>query len=184
MLYPEKFQSKRLIYNDMSFDSIPEFCVYMYCIYHWIPIIRNYTMHFDFIDIKGNPHEAYPDFIINGEFVEIKGAQFFNENDELYLLYRRPEWSDEEYEYKSSIYTYKGMCLLKNGVKILKDTDPWVQMCTNWVNDFFGKSFTWQFSKNSFENTSHSYNPFNCDRSREYQDPIGLGKTPFDIQNE
>ena len=168
----------KLKYEDQYFDSIPEFCVYIYCIHHWIPISRNYT-GLDYSDIRGKSHKVYPDFLINGELVEIKGAHFFNENGELYLPYRYESWSDEEYEYQSSIYTSKGRCMIDNGVKILKDTNPWVKMCISWTMNILNIS---NFLKDRFEDISNGYTPLNCDPTKEYQDPIGIGKTPFDIQ--
>lgn len=62
--WQENAQSKRIFYYGLSFDSIPEFAVYLYCIYFGIPIIRNYTIGFDYIDNKGMMHKTYPDFII------------------------------------------------------------------------------------------------------------------------
>ena len=178
-LYPEKFLShNRFIYGNLSFDSIPEFCVYIYCIYNNIPIIRNYTQYFKYIDIRGKIHRVYPDFIINGKFVEIKGGHFFKEDGTMYLPYRDPEWDDEEYEYRSSVYESKRQCLLNNGVQILKDTDPWVQNCITYVNTIVNID---SFVKSNPNNLCYGYTPFNCNRSKEYQDPIGLGKTPFDI---
>ena len=187
-LHPEIFQSStRFIYNEFTFDSIPEFCVYIYCIDHWIPIIRNYTQYFKYIDIRGKAHRVYPDFIINGNLVEIKGGHFFKEDGTMYLPYRNPEWDDEEYEYQSSIYTSKWKCLLSNGVQILKDTDEWVQNCITYVKMIeyargnYGFKFMSDFIKSNPNNLCYGYTPFNCNRSKEYQDPIGLGKTPFDI---
>ena len=177
-LHPEIFQSKRLVYYGLSFDSIPEFAVYLYCTYFGIPIIRNPGISFDYIDIKGISHKTYPDFIINGKLIEIKGAHFFKEDGTMYLPYRNKEWSDEEYKYQSSIYESKRKCLINNGVLIYKDSDPWIIECVSWLESNLNIDL---YTKSNPLNICYGYSPFNINSEDEYCPVEGLGLSPFDI---
>ena len=179
-MYPEKCQSKRIIYKNMSFDSIPELYVYLYCVYHWIPIIRNHTIYFEYEDNENNIHRVYPDFIINCQLVEIKGAHFFRQDGTMYLPYRKPEWSDEEYNYMCDLYEHKRQCLINNNVLILKNTDPWIKNCINWVKNIINIK---DYMKSNPNNLCYGYNPYNYNKELEYQKPIGIGLTPFDIKS-
>ena len=165
------------IYYGLSFDSIPEFAVYLYCTYFGIPIIRNYTIGFDYIDNKGMMHKVFPDFIINGKLVEIKGGHFFKEDGTMYLPYRNKEWSDEEYKYQSSIYESKRKCLINNGVLIYKDTDPWIIECIKYIKNILDCKL---YLKSNVNNICYGYSPFNINKEDEYCPVEGLGLSPFD----
>ena len=176
--WQENAQSKRIFYYGLSFDSIPEFAVYLYCTYFGIPIIRNYSIWFDYIDIKGVSHKAFPDFIINGKLVEIKGGHFFKEDGTMYLPYRNKEWSDEEYKYQSSIHESKRQCLIKNNVLIYKNTDPWVAGCVSWLESNINISL---YVKSNPLNICYGYSPFNINSKDKYCPVEGLGLSPFDL---
>ena len=179
---PQLFQSKRIIYNNLSFDSIPELCVYIYCCKNGIPIYRNeWETSIKYTDIKGYEHDAYPDFIINGRFLEIKGKHFVKPDGTWYLPYRNDNMSDEQYSYLSSIYESKRIAYVNNNVIILYDNDPWVQMCINWVKSRLDVCS--YFKSNPF-NICYGFSPFTIDKNDEYSpllDPIGY--TPLDIIN-
>ncbi len=135
---PHETGPKRYIYNGMTFDSQYELVVYIYCIYNNIPIYRNQReFGFNYIDTRNIERTVYPDFIINGTFVEIKGAQFFKPDGTMFLPYRRPEWSDEEYCYRSEIYISKQKCLLSNNCVIYNSNSQFVQMCLKFVNGLY-----------------------------------------------
>ena len=138
---PSDTGPKRYIFRGELFDSQYELVVYMYCIYNNIPIYRNQrNIGFKYTDSRGKSRTVYPDFIINGNFVEIKGAQFFKPDGTMFLPYRKPEWSDEEYAYQSDIYTRKQKCLLDNGCRIMKSTDMWVQTCLQYINTMYNSN--------------------------------------------
>ena len=178
--WQENAQSKRIFYYGLSFDSIPEFAVYLYCTYFGIPIIRNYNIGFDYIDNKGNAHKVYPDFIINGRYVEIKGAHFFKEDGTMYAPYRKPSWSDEKYEFESDQCERKRQCLINNGVLIYKNTDPWVAGCVSWLESNINISL---YNKSNPLNICYGYSPFNINSKDEdkYCPVEGLGLSPFDL---
>jgi hypothetical protein len=52
-----------------------------------------------------------PDFLINGQLIEIKGDHFFNEKGELIN------------PYNNKLMIEKQNCMIKNNVKILKKND-------------------------------------------------------------
>ena len=176
---PEKYISKRIFYCGLSFDSIPEFCVFIYCMDAWIPITRNYSIGFDYIDNKGNVHKAFPDFIINGKLIEIKGAHFFKEDGTMYLPYRKPEWSDEKYNYMCDLYERKRQCLINNGVLIYKDTDPWIAECIRYVYFTYGKNWINLFSKSNPLNICYGYSPFNINSKEGYISEPSINLSPF-----
>ena len=178
-IYKNSFNT--YIYYGSSFDSIPEFAVYLYCTYFGIPIIRNYITGFDYIDNKGNIHKVFPDFIINGKLIEIKGAHFFKEDGTMYLPYRKPEWNDEEYKYMCDLYERKRQCLINNGVLIYKDTDPWIAECIRYIKNIINYKL---YLKSNVNNICYGYSPFNINSEDEYCPVEGLGLSPFDIRSK
>ena len=62
---------KQGYHNGVYFDSSWELAYWLYCVDHNIPIERNEKGFEYYIDDKR--HLYYPDFIVNGEYVEIKG---------------------------------------------------------------------------------------------------------------
>ena len=127
---PNLIESKHLCYNGIYFDSIPEFCVYVYCLMMNIPIIRiKREIGFEYSDALGYKHYVYPDFIINGKIVEIKGKHFYTDDGTWTQPFRKKNSTDEEYRFECDKYERKRQCLIKNNVMIFKDTDDFVQMC-------------------------------------------------------
>jgi hypothetical protein len=173
---------KRLFFDNNSFDSIPELALYVYCKDFGIPIIRNQLMYFTFVDSRKRVYRVYPDFIINDKYIEVKGAHFFKQDGTMYCPYRYPEWTDERYEYECELYKLKHECELKNGVLILKDIDPYIQMCLKYLYGRYTKAFVKRLNKHSEDFIGKGYTPYTMDKSTEYQQPIGRPLTPFDIK--
>ena len=167
---PEILESKHIDYFGIRFDSIPELCVFIYCKMFGIPIIRNVrNIGFEYFDSLGYIHTTYPDFIINGSIVEIKGKHFYNTDGTWTQPFKNPRWSDETYSVECDKMEKKRQCLINNGVLIFKDTDPWIKLCINTVC-FYGfdpKSFIVKNPKN----TCYGYTPYNVS-NEEYQKPI------------
>lgn len=57
--------------NNISFDSFPELCVYLYCINNNIKIERN-KVKFKYV-FEDKQHYCFVDFVINDKLVEVKG---------------------------------------------------------------------------------------------------------------
>ena len=157
---PEKYASKKLVYCGLSFDSIPEFCTYKFCSDFFIPITRNNSIHFEYLDSKGRIHYTYPDFIINGRYVEIKGSMFYKQDGTWFKPWRYPEWSDEDYKFQCENMERKRQCLIKNNVLILRDDDPFIIQCVNYVLETYGLNYIDNFSKSNPLNNSYGHSPF------------------------
>ena len=167
------FQSKKYIYCGISFDCFEEMCVYIYCVYNGIPVIRNYSYHYyTYKDMDGNDHDAFPDFIINGVDVEIKDDRFIDIDNTWKVPSKNASFRDND------LIDRKRKCLESNNVIIIKNSDPWVVSCVDFVKSLFNIDL---FHKSNYNNLCYGYTPFNLDYSKEYQDPIGFGKTPFNI---
>ena len=65
-------------YNNLSFDSFPELCFYLYHIKNNIEIKREPVELTYFFDNK--KYLYYPDFEVNGQLIELKGEQFLTED--------------------------------------------------------------------------------------------------------
>ena len=97
-------------YRDIFFDSSWELSYYIYLIDNGFDVIYQPEDHFEF-----NGKKYIPDFKVNGELHEIKGEQFFD-GDKMVNPYDRSPEQDE-------IYEAKHQCMIKNGVKIIREDD-------------------------------------------------------------
>lgn len=58
----------------IKFDSLWEFIFFLYQTEHEGAVVeRNTSESMDYIDDTGKPCRFYPDFVVNGEYVEVKG---------------------------------------------------------------------------------------------------------------
>lgn len=111
----------------MTFGSSWEFLVYDFLLENHIEFEYQPSISFDYV--YDNKHHTYhPDFKIGDKIFEVKGEQFFRINestgqDEMYLPYRRPEWSNEHYNWICGLYEAKHQCMLKNNVIIMRESD-------------------------------------------------------------
>lgn len=105
-----KFQSYKSTDGE-TFDSNWELKYYEYCKSKGYEIIREpVELEFEF---EGKTRYYYPDFSVNGELVEVKGSQFF-EDGKMINPYNRKE---------DSLYEAKRQCALKNNVTILSQKE-------------------------------------------------------------
>jgi len=79
-------------YCDETFDSSWELVYYVYCLENQINIVRNHTKYFLYSDTDGKTHKYFPDFYVNGKYVEIKGNQFFKDGDTT-KVFDKSNWS-------------------------------------------------------------------------------------------
>lgn len=107
-------KKKRILYDDIYFDSSWEVKVYKYCKENNIPCEYqpNITLEY-FYD--NEIHQYHPDFLINGKLYEVKGEQFF-EGDKMICPYNRNEYLD-------NLSEAKHQCMIKNDVIILRKDD-------------------------------------------------------------
>ena len=107
-----KNHRKKIIYNDISFDSSWEVIVYQYCeknnlSYEYQPEIRFKYYYND------KQHIYQPDFLIEGKLYEVKGDHFF-EGDKMINPYDRTQ---------DGLFESKHQCMLDNNVIILRRED-------------------------------------------------------------
>lgn len=119
---------KKYIYKNESFDSSWELAFYIKNIDDGVDIKRNHSAYFKFFDKKGKVHYYFPDFIINGAFVEIKGD----------YLTKNPYNGENFWVYKEAI-------IKANNIKLYfqKDIKPYI----DYVRNKYGKNFLKQFKK-------------------------------------
>lgn len=121
-----KHTKHKYTYKDISFHSFDEMCYYIFIQETTnYKIIRNEMIFYLPYEYMGKTHFYYPDFIVNGKIVEIKGLQFFeNKNPECKMInpYNRSE--DAKYEAK-----YK--CMIDNNVEIITNCSQYIEYVLN-----------------------------------------------------
>lgn len=112
----------KYLYKGISFHSFDEMSYYIYTIENTnSKIIRNDCDFYLTYKIDGEEKSYYPDFIVDGIYVEIKGLQFFenkNPSNKMINPYNRSEKEDK-------IYEAKHQCMIKNNVKIITDCEQY-----------------------------------------------------------
>lgn len=114
---------RKYVFNDEYFDSLPELAVWLYMVDHNIDIQRN-TSSFSY-SFNGCNHVCFPDFIIDGQLVEIKGDYLFKK-----MLV------------ENTIENAKYRCLLENKVEV------WTSSTYNKYLNWFNKK---GYDKNDFK---------------------------------
>lgn len=129
---PEVFKKvkRKLIYNDIQFDSFSEIAYYIWLTDNNIKFEYqpNITFEYEYDNVK---HYYHPDFLLidNNEIVEIKNKNTFKDG-KMINIYDRSQ---------DGIAEAKHQCMLKNNVKILIDDD--YKHCIQYVKQKFGKDF-------------------------------------------
>lgn len=99
-------------YDDNYFDSSWELAYYFYLKNENIDF-EYHTKFFEYLDSKNNIHKYFPDFVVNGEIVEIKGNQFLDKDGKLKDL--NPE--------KQYIAEAKQKCMDRNNVVVISNDE-------------------------------------------------------------
>lgn len=90
--YPLMFYShKKYGFDDNLFDSSWELAYYIWLKDKGISF-EYHTQKIEYIGDDGKNHIYFPDFIVNGKIVEIKGDHFFNEKGEPFNKYTKRSW--------------------------------------------------------------------------------------------
>src|SRR5574344_671511 len=132
--YGEIGRVKGYYFNGQHFDSSWELAFYIYLSDNKKQFIYHPQFTFSYTGDDGEVHLYLPDFLVEGQFYEIKGTQFFNEKGEPYNMYTHSYWWDK---YNS---------LKKNNVKILLKDD--IKKYLDYVKEEYGKHFLsyWKLS--------------------------------------
>ena len=123
-------QATKYKYENINFDSKPEIAYYIWLTDHNIEFEYQPNVKFEYF-YQNKIHYYIPDFIVNGEYQEIKGLHFFKNcdmNETMINPFDRTQ--DDKYEAKHQ-------CMIKNNVKILTNFDEYIK----YVKNKYGKAF-------------------------------------------
>lgn len=125
--YPVMMYShKKYCFDNTFFDSSWELAYYI-----WLKDngkqFEYHPAYLEYFDEFGKKHEYFPDFIVEGHIVEIKGDHFFNEKGEPFDKYKNCSWKSK-YEF-----------ILQKGGKILRYND--VKFYLSYVAENYGNDF-------------------------------------------
>lgn len=124
----QKRMKKKLSYDGVQFDSVPEVAYYIWLKDNNISFEHEpMTINYDF---NGKNHVYMPDFIVEGQLIELKGNQFFKEDGTMQNPYDHSQ---------DGVYEAKHQCMIANNVKILRSND--YQKYVDYVNNKYGKDF-------------------------------------------
>jgi len=131
-------------YDGKLFDSKPELAFYVW--------LKDSNSDFEYhpptsfiFEYDGKSHEYWPDFRIGDSYAEIKGDQFFREDGTMFCPYRRKSWSDEDYESICGLYAAKGLCMITNGVSVIKSAE--YEKYITYVETVYGRRFFLEHKK-------------------------------------
>ena len=106
------FRNKRVMFDDVYFDSSWEVEVYKFCKENNISCEYTPNKKFEYI-YEGKKHFYNPDFLINGQYYEVKGDHFFKDGKMINPYDRSKDGLNEA----------KHQCMIKNNVIILKQKE-------------------------------------------------------------
>lgn len=127
------FKHTYYFYDGLNFDSSPEVAYYIW--------LKDNKINFEYE--PKNPKFYYyendkrcryfPDFIVEGKIIEIKGDHFFDKDGNPFCIYNNKSWKDK-YEFMKSL----GVIILKS-----KEYNKYIE----YVNKTYGQNYILQFKK-------------------------------------
>ena len=79
---------QKYLYNNINFDSSWELAYYIWLTDNNIEFEYQPNISFEYM-VNGKIHKYFPDFLINDEYIEIKGNQFFDKDNNLINPYTK-----------------------------------------------------------------------------------------------
>jgi hypothetical protein len=131
--YGRAIYSRNYIYNDVCFDSSWELAYYIYLIDHNINFEYQPKVEITYTGEDNLKHNYYPDFKVDNKLQEIKGNQFFNENNEPFCKITNTWWK-EKYD-----------CMLSNNIEILREQD--LSYVFDYIKQTYGNDYLSKFKK-------------------------------------
>ncbi len=123
---------KGYLYKNIRFDSSWELALYIYLEDNNRQFLYHPGIYFEYEDEENfQKHTCWPDFLIEGQFYELKGEQFFNEKNEPFNKYTKKFWWG------------KYNALAENNVKILRLED--IKVYLRYIKDKYGKTYLKSF---------------------------------------
>ena len=135
----------KYFYDNKFFDSSPEIAFYIW--------LKDNNKDFEYqpkvdlwYEFEGKQHNYCPDFLVDGQLVELKGDQFLKEDG---------TWQNPYDHLKDALYEAKRQCCIANNVKVLYSAD--YQKYIEYVYQRYGKEFLMKFkhSVNKIDNEIH-----------------------------
>lgn len=120
-------KKRGLIFDEIYFDSSWELAFYIWLKDNNKQFIYHPNTPIEYLDDTNTIRFYYPDFLVEGKFIEIKGNQFFNEKEEPYNLYKKEYWWN------------KYNMLVNNNVYIMREKEAFTYV--KYVNEKYGKNF-------------------------------------------
>lgn len=133
----QKKMHRKYMYDGVMFDSFPELAYYAWLKDNSVQFQFHPDICFEY-ECLGKKHFYFPDFLVNGQFVELKGDHFFDEHGKMTCPYRNTDWNDMKYVEICSMYEAKHQCMLKNDVKIMMSAQ--YDICVRWFKAKAGSS--------------------------------------------
>ena len=99
--------------DGVKFDSKWEMAYYSYLEENNINFVFQPKIIFEYI-FEGKTHKYHPDFLVNGQLIEIKGDHFFKNDGTAQCPFDHR---------KDGLFQAKLECMIKNNVKILRESD-------------------------------------------------------------
>lgn len=124
---------KHYEYDNQRFDSSWELAYFIWLKDHNIPF--EYQCGKLQYEYNGQTKTYFPDFYVNGQYVEIKGPQFF-ENGKMINPWDRSQ---------DGLFEAKHQCMLANNVKIITDCSSYLK----YLEDVYGKDCLSKFDLNN-----------------------------------
>jgi len=118
---------RKYLYDNIRFDSSWELIYYVYSKDNGIDIRRCEDEHFEYY-YNNKKYLYYPDFIVNGEFVDIKGDHYLNGDGSLRKVYKNQDLNKLKCKYR---------CMIDNNVRLLSSKD--LKKEFKYCNDKFGR---------------------------------------------
>lgn len=125
--------SMRYTYNGLHFDSSPELALYIYLTDSKIPFEYQPDVNLMY-EFEGKVSRYFPDFLIEGKLIELKGDQFIKEDG---------TWQCPWDHSKDAGYEAKHQCVVKNNVEIWTSKD--YMQYVKYVKQKYGKGYLHQF---------------------------------------
>ena len=142
----EEFQkkvNKKYKYKGINFDSSWELAYYIFNENNNIPTIRNpQRIEYYLNEIE---HYYYPDFLVEGQLIEIKSSDMLNKDFSLKPPTKKLIrcQTEEEKQYLYDLCVVKTQCMRENNVRIISDKE--IKFYLDYIEKTYGKNYLIQF---------------------------------------
>lgn len=130
-------------FDNKLFDSSYELTYYIWLKDHNIDF--EYQPDISFSYCYDGTKNYYPDFLVEDNYIELKGSHFFVNHDMNNKMINPYDRSQDD------LYEAKHQCMLKNNVEIITDCDKYIEYVSNKYGKDYIKSFIVKTKKDNDE---------------------------------